>query len=162
MLSNHIWFYLYVLVVKINAVTWCINKRKMLQEIAIAWGSFIGKSRFSCHRAKWPMPARDKRWDSTGCHHFPNPWTLGYHHIHHVFCSWLPLPSTTDHYNTMFAFVDRWVFFLDSQKIDTKESQWIGPKVILTSWADSTSSFTNKKMALLTWLVAVCLLRKSS
>lgn len=83
----------------------------MLQEIVIAWGSFIGKSRFSCHRSKWPMPARDKRWDFTGCHPFPNPWTLGYHHIHHVFCRWLPLPSTTDHYNTMFAFVDRLVFF---------------------------------------------------
>lgn len=93
--------------------TWGFEKkmRRMLQEIVIAWGSFIGKSRFSCHQAKWPMPALDKRWDSTGCHPVPNPWTLGYPHIHQVFCRWLPLPSTTDRYNTMFAFVDRFVFF---------------------------------------------------
>lgn len=139
-------------------VTWCINKRKMLQEIVIAWGSFIGKSRFSCHRAKWPMPARDKRWDSTGCHHFPNPWTLGYHHFHHVFCRWLPLPSTMDHYNTMFAFVDRFVFFWIHKKMIQKnpsEPDWESHP------NDSTSSFTNNKWRCLRgwWL---CAYKKSS
>jgi len=38
-------------------------------------------------------------------------------------------------------------FFSGFTKNDTKESQWTGEKVILTSWADSTSSFTNKNGA---------------